>query len=65
MFIRAIFYYVMPCRTLAVDTWTNCTVDICPYDTSQQYEKQTLLTCLLYAVQSLATNSYLLQLVKM
>ena len=44
MFIRAVFYYVIQWRTVAVYMWTNCTVDICSYDTSQQYAKQTLLT---------------------
>jgi hypothetical protein len=47
MFIRAVLYYVIQCRTLAVYKWTNFRVDICPNDTSQQYKKQTLLTCLL------------------
>lgn len=65
MFVRGILYYVIQCGTSAVYLWTKFALDICSYDSSQQYEKLTLLTWLLEAVQRLGTNSYLLQLVKM
>ena len=65
MVISVLFHYVIQCSTVAVWMWANCTADSSSFDTSQQYAKQTVLTDWSQAVQSLGTDSYLLQLVKM